>query len=57
MPSDHLWRRSNRSVNNQSCVELRGTLDHVRDSKNATGPTLRANVPALLRAIQAGHFD
>jgi len=40
-----------------NCVELRDTLDQVRDSKNATGPTLRADVPALLRAIQAGHLD
>jgi hypothetical protein len=37
----HVWHRSSRSVNNQSCVELRGTLDQVRDSKNAAGPMLR----------------
>jgi len=38
-------------------VELRNTLDQLRDSKNATGPALRANVPALLGAIRAGQFD
>jgi hypothetical protein len=57
VPNNHVWRRSSRSVNNQSCVELRGTLDQVRDSKNAAGPVLRVNVPALLRALQTGDFD
>ena len=51
------WRRSRRSQNNQNCVELRDSLDQMRDSKNPTGPALRANVPALLRAIQSGHLD
>jgi hypothetical protein len=51
------WRKSRRSANNANCVELGGTLDQVRDSKNATGPVLRADVAALLRAIQAGYLD
>jgi hypothetical protein len=53
----HIWRKSRRSQNGQNCVELRGTLDMVRDSKNITGLTLRGNVPALVSAIQVGRFD
>ncbi len=48
------WRKARRSQNNQNCVEV--TLDQVRDSKNP-GPVLRGDLPALLRAIQAGRFD
>jgi len=29
----------------------------VRDSKNATGPILRANLSQMLAAIKAGHLD
>ena len=41
-------------MNDANCVELRDTLDQVRDSKNPTGPVLHADVPALLRAIRSG---
>jgi len=51
------WRKSRRSQNGPNCVELRNTLDLVRDSKNITGSALRGNVPALLHAIRAGRFD
>ena len=44
--SPDTWRKSSRSENGGSCVELRNTLDAVRDSKNP-GPTLRADVRAL----------
>lgn len=57
MATEPIWRKSRRSANNQNCVELRDTLDQVRDSKNPAGLALRGNVPALLRAIQAGHLD
>ena len=57
MATEHIWRSSRRSANNANCVELRDTLDRVRDSKNAAGPALRANVPALLRAIRAGRLN
>ena len=57
MPTDHIWRKSRRSANNQTCMEVRDTLDQVRDSKNPTGPVLHANVSALLRAIQAGRVE
>jgi len=51
------WRKSRRSANGHDCVELRSTLDQVRDSKNAAGPALDANVPALLRAIQTNQLN
>lgn len=56
MASQPTWRKSPRSQNSQNCIELRDTLDQVRDSKNAAAPALRGDVPALLRAIQAGRF-
>ncbi|RZS41190.1 uncharacterized protein DUF397 [Herbihabitans rhizosphaerae] len=52
---DHRWRKATHSENGSDCVELRGTLDRVRDSKNPGGPVLRGNVPALLRTIKTGH--
>jgi Domain of unknown function (DUF397) len=54
--TENIWRKSSRSVNDASCVELCGTLDQVRDSKNASGPVLRGDVPALVRAVQARLF-
>jgi hypothetical protein len=56
MSGNSIWRKSTRSQNGQNCVELRGSLDQVRDSKNAGGPTLRADLPALVRAIRTGQF-
>lgn len=57
MTPDPTWRKSRHSANGHNCVELRNTLDQLRDSKNTPGPTLHANVPALVRAIQANQFD
>lgn len=52
------WRKSSYSGGgNGACVEIRGTLDAVRDSKNPGGPTLRGDVRALVAAIRAGRFD
>ncbi|HEX3785342.1 MAG TPA: DUF397 domain-containing protein [Pseudonocardiaceae bacterium] len=51
------WRKSSYSENNPDCVELRSTLDQVRDSKNPAGPVLRIDVLALVQAIQVGEFD
>jgi uncharacterized protein DUF397 len=48
------WRKSSRSENGGNCVELRGSLDAVRDSKNRSGATLHADVPALVAAIKRG---
>jgi hypothetical protein len=47
------WRKSSRSVQNGACVELAGTLDRLRDSKNPAGPTLTADVRVLVTAIKA----
>lgn len=57
MASEPVWRKARRSSNDQNCVELRGTLDAVRDSKNAAGPILRGDMRALVRAARAGHLD
>jgi hypothetical protein len=34
------WRKSTASNNSSDCVEVRGDLDAVRDSKNHAGPAL-----------------
>jgi len=52
------WRKSSFSGGeNSNCVELGGTLDAVRDSKNPVGPILRADLHRLLTAIQEGHLN
>jgi hypothetical protein len=51
------WRKSSHSQTNGACVEIAGTLDAVRDSKNPTGPALGVDVAALVRAVRAGRFD
>jgi hypothetical protein len=44
------------SESGQACVEVVGTLDAVRDSKNPAGPVLRVDLPALLTAIRSGRL-
>ena len=51
-----MWRKSRRSQNGANCVEVRRTLDQLRDSKNQAGPVLRADVLALVRAVRADRF-
>jgi hypothetical protein len=51
------WRKSTYSGSQSNCVEVAGTLDRVRDSKNPTGPTIRADISALVTAVKAGQFD
>lgn len=48
------WRKSSRSTNSGTCVEIAHTLDQVRDSKNTTGPTLRVDVSQLIIALRTG---
>lgn len=55
--SENTWRKSTRSANGPNCVEVRGTLDQVRDSKNANGPALCADMRVLTQAIKAGRLD
>jgi hypothetical protein len=54
--SEPIWRKARRSQNSQNCVELRGTLDAVRDSKNAAGPALHGNMRGLIHAVRAGRL-
>jgi hypothetical protein len=51
----HRWRKSSYSSQGTNCVELAADLHHIRDSKNITGPTLTANITALLAAIRSGY--
>jgi hypothetical protein len=53
----HRWRKSSRSSTGPNCVELAATLDHVRDSKNPDGPTLRCDVSVLLADVKAGRLS
>ncbi|GLZ36197.1 hypothetical protein Lesp02_83840 [Lentzea sp. NBRC 105346] len=59
MSAIEVWRKSARSGENGSCVEL-SNHGGIRDSKNPTGPELRlgvAGVRALVKGAQAGRFD
>lgn len=47
------WRKSSRSGTETNCVELANT-GAVRDSKNAAGPTLAADLRPLLTAVTSG---
>ena len=51
-----LWRKSTRSANSANCVELNLALDALRDSKNPSGPILRANLAALLAGVKSGYI-
>jgi len=52
------WRKSSRSGNQSTCVELVNTLDSVRDSKNVVGPELPvAGLRSFVRTVKAGWFD
>jgi hypothetical protein len=52
----HRWRKSSYSSQSTNCVELAADLHHIRDSKNPTGPTLSADLTALITAIRSGHL-
>jgi uncharacterized protein DUF397 len=51
------WRKSSRSVNGPNCVEVRNTLDTVRDSKNTAGPTLHGDIRRLTQEIKKGRLS
>jgi Domain of unknown function (DUF397) len=51
------WRKSTFSGSESNCVELPGTLDAVRDSKNTDGPVLRLDVTAFVAEVKAGIYD
>jgi len=50
------WRKSSRSAQTATCVEVANSLDQLRDSKNTTGPVLRANIMALIHAAKMEDF-
>jgi len=55
--TDRMWRKSSRSgAGANACIEVRNTLDGVRDSKNPGGPTLRADLAAFMAAVKDGRF-
>jgi hypothetical protein len=57
MTVPHRWRKSSRSDAQDTCVELAGTLDRLRDSKNASGPVLLAPLEEFITAVKAGKLD
>jgi hypothetical protein len=50
------WRKSSRSSGQDTCVELVGTLDAVRDSKNLDGPVLHVDLAVFVAAVKAGEI-
>jgi hypothetical protein len=51
------WRKSSYSGNQGNCVEVLGSLDAVRDSKNTGGPALPvAGLRTLVGMIREGRF-
>ncbi|HWE89685.1 MAG TPA: DUF397 domain-containing protein [Pseudonocardiaceae bacterium] len=48
------WRKSSHSGYQNSCVELAGTLNRVRDSKNPKGSELSGDLVRLVTAVKAG---
>lgn len=50
------WRKSSHSGSESNCVELAGTLDALRDSKNPAGPVLHVGLGALLADVKSGRF-
>ena len=55
--SSERWVKSSHSSANGDCVEVTGTLDRVRDSKDPDGPTLSVDVGRFLRAVKNDRFD
>lgn len=50
------WRTSSFSGAQSDCVEV-ANLGAVRDSKNATGPALLADLAAFLNAVKSGRLN
>jgi Domain of unknown function (DUF397) len=57
VPDIKSWRKSSRSTETDSCVEVANTLGALRDSKNAGGPRLTVPVAGMVALAKAGHLD
>lgn len=55
VPDD--WRKSSRSTQSDSCVEVRKDLAAIRDSKNADGPMLAIGLSGMLAVVKSGMLD
>jgi hypothetical protein len=52
------WRKSSRSNDTATCVEVCNTLDAVRDSKDPSGTVLSVGgLSPLVWEIKAGRYD
>jgi hypothetical protein len=53
------WRKSSYSGGEGgNCIEVRSTVDAVRDSKRPDGAALLVScLPALIEAVKVGQFD
>lgn len=47
------WRSSSHSGSDGNCVQVRGDLTAVRDSKDPSGPILRIDLPRLVTTVKA----
>lgn len=53
-----MWRKSSKSNSGATCVEVRGDLGALRDSKQPEGPQLVApRLTAFLKGVKDGQFD
>lgn len=50
------WKKSSHSVNGGDCVEVRGDLAALRDTKNPS-PSIQVNVRALVSAVRSGRIS
>lgn len=50
------WRSSSYSAADGNCVQVRGDLAAIRDSKHADGPSLRIDLTRLVTTVKAGRL-
>ncbi|HWE91880.1 MAG TPA: DUF397 domain-containing protein [Pseudonocardiaceae bacterium] len=53
----HRWRKSSYSSQSTDCVELAGSMDRLRDSKNPAGPALRVDLATFLTDVKSGRIS
>lgn len=58
MVDDQRWRKSSHSSTNGDCVEVNGTIEAIRDSKQLEGSVLSvAGLIEFLSDVKSGRFD